>query len=88
MPGGTPGATDRRINWSLHCCERQWKPIHNTSKSAELAGEYVLGSEDGRFVGLLRDRNDTEIYAGLASGCMADIELLPPYLRSLLSRAL
>lgn len=25
--------------------------------------------------------NDWEIYAGLASGCMADIRLLPPYLR-------
>jgi hypothetical protein len=48
---------------------------------AALAREYVLGSVDGSFAGFLRDRNDTEIYAGLASGSMANILLLPPYLR-------
>jgi len=48
---------------------------------AALARDYVLGSEDGQFEGLLLSRNDTEIYAGLASGCMANIQLLPPYLR-------
>jgi hypothetical protein len=26
--------------------------------------------------------NDWEMYAGLASGCMADIRLLPPYVRT------
>ncbi len=32
------------------------------------------GGEQGRW-------NDWEMFAGLASGCMADIRLLPPYLR-------
>jgi hypothetical protein len=51
------------------------------ARIARLAGEYVHGSADGHFPGFLRDRNDAEMYAGLASGCMADTRLLPPYLR-------
>ena len=31
---------------------------------------------------MLAERNDWEMYAGLASGCMADIRLLPPYVAS------
>jgi hypothetical protein len=30
---------------------------------------------------MLAEGNDWEMYAGLASGCMADIRLLPDYLR-------
>lgn len=51
------------------------------ARIAGLAREYVRGSADGHFPGFLRDRNDAEMYAGLASGCMADTRLLPPYLR-------
>jgi len=53
------------------------------ARIAGLAREYVYGSPDGHFPGFLRDRNDAEMYAGLASGCMADTRLLPPYLRTL-----
>ncbi len=61
-----------------------------------LAGHYVRGianqpgfehgmllpeREWGRGGGPRGEWNDWEMYAGLASGCMADIRLLPPYLR-------
>jgi hypothetical protein len=61
-----------------------------------LAGHYVHGiaeqpgfeqgmllpaSEWGRGGGPRGEWNDWEMYAGLASGCMADVRLLPPYLR-------
>jgi hypothetical protein len=45
-----------------------------------LARDYVHGTADG-FPGFLRTRNDTEMYAGLASGAMADLRLMPPDLR-------
>lgn len=52
------------------------------ARIAALAREYVHGSADGHFAGFLRDRNDAEMFAGLASGCMADTRLLPPYVRT------
>jgi hypothetical protein len=56
---------------------------------AGLARHYVYGirqqadanSPTGYWRGMLADGNDWEMYAGLASGCMADIRLLPPYIR-------
>jgi hypothetical protein len=56
---------------------------------AGLAYHYVYGirqqadasSPTGYWRGMLADGNDWEMYAGLASGCMADIRLLPPYVR-------
>ncbi len=51
------------------------------ARIARLARGYVHGLPDEGFPGFLRDRNDWETFAGLASGCMADIRLLPPYLR-------
>lgn len=48
---------------------------------ARLAHGYIHGLEAVGFPGFLKDRNDWEMFAGLASGCMADIRLLPPYLR-------
>jgi hypothetical protein len=68
----------------------RWNRVHT------LAGHYVHGiaeqpgfeqgmllpaSEWGRGGGPRGEWNDWEMYAGLASGCMADIRLLPPYLR-------
>jgi len=47
---------------------------------AGLARDYVHGTADG-FPGFLRTRNDSEMYAGLASGAMADLRQMPPDLR-------
>lgn len=54
-----------------------------------LGHHYVYGrreqpdpnSPTGYWRGMLAEGNDWEMYAGLASGCMADIRLLPPYVR-------
>lgn len=56
---------------------------------AALAHHYVYGireqrdanSPTGYWRGMLADGNDWEMFAGLASGCMADVRLLPPYVR-------
>ena len=57
--------------------------------TATLAHHYVYGIEQqldpssptGYWRGMLADGNDWEMYAGLASGCMADVRLLPDYAR-------
>ena len=51
------------------------------ARIGNLARGYVYGLAEQGFPGFLRDGNDWEMFAGLASGCMADIRLLPPYLR-------
>ena len=71
--------------------ESHWARTHT------LAGHYVHGipGQAGVEQGLLRPEhewgvgggprgewNDWEMYAGLASGCMADVRLLPPYVQS------
>lgn len=56
---------------------------------AELAHHYIYGiptqpdtnSPTGHWRGMLAEGNDWEMYAGLASGCMADLRLLPAYVR-------
>lgn len=45
-------------------------------------GMLLPRSEWGRGGGPQGEWNDWEMFAGLASGCMADIRLLPPYLRT------
>jgi hypothetical protein len=44
-------------------------------------GMLLPESERGHGGGPQGEWNDWEMYAGLASGCMADVRLLPPYLR-------
>ena len=44
-------------------------------------GMLLPEAEWGRGGGSRGEWNDWEMYAGLASGCMADLRLLPPYLR-------
>ena len=44
-------------------------------------GMLLPEAEWGRGGGPRGEWNDWEMYAGLASGCMADLRLLPPYLR-------
>jgi hypothetical protein len=48
-----------------------------------LAHDYVHGihTPDRDWPGMLVDRNDHEIFAGLASGTMGDMSKLPPYMR-------
>jgi len=46
-----------------------------------LAHGYVYGTAHDGWPGLMVERNDWEMFAGLASGIMGDTRLLPPYLR-------
>lgn len=48
-----------------------------------LAHGYIHGIPAQNWAGMLVDRNDWEMYAGLASGMMADMRLIPPYVRPL-----
>jgi hypothetical protein len=51
--------------------------------TARLAFGYVHGIPDQNWPGMLVDRNDWEMFAGLASGTMGDMRKLPPYVRKL-----
>ena len=48
----------------------------------QLAYEYIHGIPERGWAGMLVDRNDWEMYAGLASGMMADMRMAPLYVRS------
>ena len=48
----------------------------------KLAYGYIHGIPEQHWAGMLVDRNDWEMYAGLASGMMADLRLVPPYVRA------
>ncbi|MCL4543656.1 MAG: hypothetical protein M1118_03485, partial [Chloroflexi bacterium] len=70
----------------VHLSEEDREPY---KLMARLARDYVYGirtqrddrSPTGYWMGMLASGCDWEMYAGLASGCMADIRLLPPYVR-------
>ncbi|MCK4302612.1 MAG: hypothetical protein KAY24_00025 [Candidatus Eisenbacteria sp.] len=49
--------------------------------ACKLAHGYVYGV--GRWDGLMDDENHWEMFAGFASYCMGNLEVLPPYLRKL-----
>lgn len=49
---------------------------------AKLAHGYAHGIPEQDWEGLLVTRNDWEMFAGLASGSMGDMRLLPPYVRT------
>lgn len=51
--------------------------------AAKLAFDYVHGIPEQNWAGMLVDRNDWEMFAGLASGTMGDMSKLPPYVRRL-----
>jgi hypothetical protein len=51
------------------------------ARLASLAHGYIHGIPEENWAGMLIDRNDWEMYAGLASGMMADMRLIPPYVR-------
>jgi hypothetical protein len=52
-------------------------------RMARLAYGYIHGIPEQNWAGMLVERNDWEMYAGLASGMMADVRLLPPHVRPL-----
>lgn len=56
-------------------------PIY--SDAAKLAFGYVHGIPEQNWAGMLVERNDWEMFAGLASGTMGDMSKLPPYVRTL-----
>ncbi len=51
------------------------------ASAAKLAFGYAHGIPAQNWPGMLVDRNDWEMFAGLASGTMGDMSLLPPYVR-------
>jgi len=51
------------------------------ARLAGLAHGYIHGIPEQHWAGMLVERNDWEMYAGLASGMMADMRLIPPYVR-------
>jgi hypothetical protein len=51
------------------------------ARTQGLAYGYIHGIPEQNWAGMLVERNDWEMYAGLASGMMADIRLVPPYVR-------
>lgn len=51
--------------------------------TAHLAHGYVFGIPEQNWPGMYVDRNDWEMFAGLASGTMGDMRKLPPYVREL-----
>jgi hypothetical protein len=53
------------------------------ARTASLAYGYIHGIPEQDWAGMLVERNDWEMYAGLASGMMADMRLIPPYVRPL-----
>lgn len=53
------------------------------ARMARLAYGYIHGIPEQNWAGMLVERNDWEMYAGLASGMMADLRLVPPSIRRL-----
>jgi hypothetical protein len=51
--------------------------------TARLAFGYVHGIPEQNWAGMLVERNDWEMFAGLASGTMGDMSKLPPYVRKM-----
>lgn len=58
------------------------EPDSHWERMQSLAHGYVYGIPAQNWAGMLAERNDWEMFAGLASGCMADVRLLPPYVAS------
>jgi hypothetical protein len=61
----------------VHRCAEENDPAY--PRISFICGEYEFGNPQTGFPGMFE--NDSERFAGLASGCMGDLQLLPPYLR-------
>ena len=55
------------------------------ARLSSLAYGYIHGIPEQHWEGMLVERNDWEMYAGMASGMMADLRLVPPYVRDFYS---
>lgn len=57
------------------------EPDPRYRRMQNLAYGYIHGIPAQGWAGMLVERNDWEMYAGMASGMMADLRLVPPYIR-------
>jgi len=77
-PHGPPWPTRNRA-FRADVTRAAHESDHRYARAAYLASEYTYGNPITGFRGM--GENDAERFAGLASGCMGDLRLLPPYLR-------
>ena len=73
------GKEDAMIDATIALSE---EPDPRYKQMQKLAYGYIHGIPEQHWAGMLVDRNDWEMYAGLASGMMADLRLVPPYVRT------
>ena len=77
-PNGLPWKTiNRRFRADVHRAAVENDPDY--AAIAFLCGEYEFGNPRTGFPGMFE--NDSERFAGLASGSMGNLRLMPPYLR-------
>ncbi len=74
------GREDEMIEAVVRLSAEQDPNYHGIAK---LAFGYVHGIPEQNWAGMLVERNDWEMFAGLASGTMGDMRKLPPYVRVL-----
>lgn len=78
---------DRRIGYEQDMIDATIALSQETdprySRMQGLAYGYIHGIPEQHWAGMLVERNDWEMYAGLASGMMADLRLLPSYMHYL-----
>ncbi len=76
---------DRRIGHEDEMMDITYVLAHETdpryARMQGLARGYIYGIPAQNWAGMLVERNDWEMFAGLASGMMADMRLIPPYVR-------
>ncbi len=73
-----PGQADGMIAATVRLAA---EPDPHYARTQRLAHDYVHGIPAQHWAGMLVERNDWEMFAGLASGTMGDMRLLPPYVR-------
>ena len=71
---------DKMIDATIRLSDEHDPRYRDTQK---LAYGYVHGIPEQNWPGMLVDRNDWEMFAGLASGTMGDMSKLPSYVREL-----
>ena len=54
----------------------------------QLTYGYIHGIPEQHWAGMLIERNNWEMYAGMASGMMADLRLVPPYVREFYAKCI
>ena len=73
-----PGQAEGMIEATVRLSEER-DPRY--ARTQHLAYDYVHGIPAQGWAGMLVEKNDWEMFAGLASGTMGDMRLLPPYVR-------